>query len=277
MDRFAFFVDAGYVYAAGGMLCHGTKSRVDLELNFLTFTQALAARGAAESGIEHLRTYWYDGATDGVPTLSHQQLARLRGIKLRLGLLSQSGQKGVDSLVVRDLMTLSRNSAIATAFVLSGDEDLRQGIVEAQDCGVKVVLVGIEPCAGNQAESLLRDADDHISFDGPYMSAHLTLRTGVPGQPVPRSEIPQTGTAGPLTPTGLGKILAEEWIASATPEDLAALAERRRNNRATRIPVEIDRELLARGRTHFGAEIPDDARKQMRDGFWSVLSEATRN
>lgn len=34
MDRFAFFVDAGYVYAAGGLLCHGTRDRSRLELNF---------------------------------------------------------------------------------------------------------------------------------------------------------------------------------------------------------------------------------------------------
>ena len=106
-------------------------------------------------------TYWYDGGVDGQPSEDHLDVARLAGVKLRLGRLVRGRQKGVDSLIVRDLMRLSQNHAISTAYLLGGDEDLRQGMVEAQDMGVRVVLVGIEPFAQqNQAGTLIREADD---------------------------------------------------------------------------------------------------------------------
>ena len=69
----------------------------------------------------------------------------------------------MDSLIVRDLIRLSQNRAVTTAYLLGGDEDLRQGMVEAQDMGVRVVLVGIEPFPErNQADSLIREADEVV-------------------------------------------------------------------------------------------------------------------
>ena len=85
-------------------------------------------------------------------------------------------QKGVDSLIVRDLMRLSENRAISTAFLLGGDEDLRQGVVEAQEMGVRVALVGIEPFdEQNQAATLIREADDLISLARDDLSDHFQL------------------------------------------------------------------------------------------------------
>ena len=111
--------------------------------------------------VPYLRTYWYDGGVDGQPSEDHLAVARLPGVKLRLGRLVKGRQKGVDSLIVRDLIRLSQNHAISTAYLLGGDEDLRQGMVEAQDMGVRVVLVGIEPFEQqNQAGTLIREADD---------------------------------------------------------------------------------------------------------------------
>ena len=91
-----------------------------------------------------LRSYWYDGACDAIPTLAQLSVAELANVKLRLGRLSGGKQKGVDALIYRDLMTLARERAIATAFLLAGDEDLREGVVAAGDMGVRVVVLGIE-------------------------------------------------------------------------------------------------------------------------------------
>ena len=46
--------------------------------------------------------------------------------------------------------------------MLSGDEDIREGVAEAQDQGISVVLLGISPLPGqyNQARSLVQEADD---------------------------------------------------------------------------------------------------------------------
>ncbi len=169
MDRFAWFVDAGYLYVAGGNLCLGTRRRSEVAIDFDALTTTLVAEGQTHSPEERfLRTYWYDGARDGTPTAVHSALGARSGVKLRLGRTVDAGanrivQKGVDSLIVRDLIRLSQNRAITTAYLLGGDEDLRQGMVEAQDMGVRVVLVGIEPFPErNQAASLIREADDLV-------------------------------------------------------------------------------------------------------------------
>ena len=65
-------------------------------------------------------------------------------MKLRLGQLNSEGQqKGVDSLIVTDLIELARNKAISDAVVLTGDEDIRVGVQIAQSLGVRVHLLGI--------------------------------------------------------------------------------------------------------------------------------------
>ena len=56
-----------------------------------------------------LRVYWYDAAPNGIPLADHLLIAQLANVKLRLGRLSGGKQKGVDSLIVRDLMTLARD------------------------------------------------------------------------------------------------------------------------------------------------------------------------
>ena len=57
---------------------------------------------------------------------STNTLARLTDVKVRLGLVNSYGQqKGVDSLIVTDMLTLARNRAMAHCVLLSGDEDLR--------------------------------------------------------------------------------------------------------------------------------------------------------
>ena len=272
MDRFAFFVDAGYVYAAGGLLCHNTKKRTALDLNFATFNEALVHLGEVTSHAQHLRSYWYDGALHGIPTLSHQTVGRLKGVKLRLGQISGQGQqKGVDSLVVRDLIKLSSEHAISWAFLLSGDEDLRQGMIEAQDHGVRVALVGIEPCSGNQSETLLREADDHIALDVAFMGSHLAISIAVQAT-LPTTVIPP---ATPPDPFALGQQVAVGWIENATPAEVLMLASARRRNSSTQLPSDNDRELLARGRIAYGTIVPTDKRHEMRNGFWSAILSYT--
>jgi len=271
MDRFAFFVDAGYVYAAGGTLCHGVKARARLELHFRTFVDALVHLGRGTTEMEHLRTYWYDGATHGVPSTSeHQTVASLRGVKLRLGQLNnEKQQKGVDSLIVRDLMRISGEHAIATAFLLGGDEDLRQGMVEAQDSGVKVILVGVEPCDGNQSVSLLREADDHIVLDRNFLLPHLSLRSVA-------ADLPSGITASEKlyeerAAFDIGRQAALDFLNHASAEDLEVLRQSKIANPREAIPSETDRELLAIGRSTLGWTIPPNLRKLMRDAFWETI------
>lgn len=201
MDRYGLFVDAAYLYAAGGQLCYGTKNRAQLKLDFQKAVDDLRGLCALRCGIAPLRTYWYDAATDAQPTPTHIAVASVEGVQLRLGRLTAGGQKGVDSRIVRDLIVLSYHRAITEAVLLSGDDDLREGVAEAQEMGVRVTLVGVAPLQGfqNQAPTLVRQADATVVLSKEQVLTFLTLR-----YPAPAAAVATATTAaaapGPTTP-----------------------------------------------------------------------------
>lgn len=163
MDRAGVFVDAGYLFAAGSILLCGEKLRRGrLRLSEKAFLDFLREKATLLTGLPLLRIYWYDG-TDGPPSPKHVSLARQPDVKLRLGLVNRQGeQKGVDSLIVTDLINLSRNRAMAAALLLTGDEDIRVGVQQAQEYGVRVHLIGVAAIPGgegNQAALLKQEAD----------------------------------------------------------------------------------------------------------------------
>ena len=110
-------------------------------------------------GAQLLRIYWYDGLLGTRPSIEQEELARSDNVKVRLGTETAGQQKGVDSLIVTDLIELARNHAITDALLVSGDEDLRIGVQIAQSFGVRVHLLGIEPSRGNQSNLLRQEAD----------------------------------------------------------------------------------------------------------------------
>ena len=159
--RVAVFVDAGYLYAAGGAALVGSgQNRASLELvkdEAIAKLKATAAQRA--KGAELLRIYWYDGALNGRRSYEQRNMAMAEDVKLRLGTVTGGRQKGVDSLIVTDLIELARNQVITDAVLLSGDEDLRVGVQIVQSLGVRVHLIGIVPSRGNQSDLLLEEAD----------------------------------------------------------------------------------------------------------------------
>ena len=163
MSRFALFVDAGYLLAWGaGHIVGARAPRAAVSCNYGQVVNSLIAQCHAKAPNEEiLRVYWYDGARDQVPTAEHITIGLLANVKVRLGRLSRGEQKGVDTLIVLDLTTLARESGITSAFLLSGDEDLREGVLVAQQLGVRVVLLGLAAAGGaaNQAPTLMREAD----------------------------------------------------------------------------------------------------------------------
>ena len=178
MDRFAVFVDAGYLYAEGGKLCCGTGSRIRFTVDTAKLNAMLRELSSARCGLDYLRTYWYDGARKRVRTVAQQDIAALPNLKLRLGRVSARGQqKGVDALIYRDLMTLAHERAISEAFLLSGDEDLQEGVKAAQDRGVRVTLIGIEPEPGkrNQSQELVYETDEVVVLTRKELSPYFAL------------------------------------------------------------------------------------------------------
>lgn len=162
MQQIAVFVDAGYLYAQASILLTGRKQpRPLLSLDEGAVVAALTRLALERSeGGRLLRIYWYDGAPFGNPTPDQARIGDLAFVRLRLGLLNSVGeQKGVDALIMTDLMELARNHAIADALLLSGDEDVRMGMHVAQSFGVRVHLLGIAPIRESQSYGLRRDSD----------------------------------------------------------------------------------------------------------------------
>jgi len=265
MQRFGIFVDAGYLFAAGGKLCHGVTARDKLALNASSLHTALTDFAAADCGLEHLRTYWYDGARDARPTAEQIAIANLNGVKLRLGRLTQSGQKGVDSRIVRDLIILSVERAISTAYLLGGDEDLKEGVSEAQERGVQVVLIGVEPLnEQNISRTLAMESDKVVTLDRDFVAPHLALVE--PVATVAAAGGGQLEDAVKPDAEDVGRRFGAAWFDSASPDTVDEVKKD-----APRIPYELDKALLAQGRAALGADIEDADRKGLRSGFWQSI------
>lgn len=267
MDRFGIFVDAGYLYAASGKLLFGTTDRKKFSLNFESIVEQLVALGEDDSKSVHLRTYWYDGARDAMPTAQHLIVANLSGVKLRLGRLTLHGQKGVDSRIVRDLIVLATQDAISTAYLIGGDEDLREGVSEAQEHGVRVVLVGVEPLdAQNLSPTLAMESDEVLVLNRDFIEPHFHLRD------------PELALAiEPEDPTDAeahGRAFALAWSEKASPEELNAAIEQASRS----IVPEVDRQLLAYGvRALKVGRLDDEPKRQLRRGFREALNARAIN
>lgn len=263
MDRSAIFVDAGYLLAQGGRLICGTNSRAAFTCDYPRLADQLDAWVKRHSGgLECLRTYWYDGAANAVPTRDHELVGGLPYVKVRLGRLIQGEQKGVDALIYRDLMTLARERAITRAYLLSGDEDLREGVVAAQDMGVQVVLIGIPTGQrANQSAALIREADEHVVLDRSHWEPHFASRTATPKAPEDK--------ATPANAQSAGRAFATAWVGKASPAAIDDLL-----GTHPRIPRELDVQLLVEAEKTVGSlRERQDLKHEVRAGFWAVVRE----
>lgn len=264
MDRSGVFVDAGHLLAQGGALCCGTGHRSEFSCSYSALIKALCGLVSTHCGLPLLRLYWYDGANNATPTLDHLTIAAEANVKLRLGRISWGRQKGVDALIYRDLMTLARERAVTTAYLLAGDEDLKEGVVAAQDMGVRVVLLGVPAVQGsNQSEFLIREADEHMVLDKTFLEPHFTKAQMVQAQ----------APANPMQVAGeVGSQFAVAWVDRALPDEV-----RRLLGQAPRIPRELDIELLSEGRKILGPNISQEFKREMRARFWDALRGAAKS
>ena len=178
MTRCAVFVDAGYLFKAGGqLLATRDTRREELVLDGDLMLSLIGDTVKSVTGCPLLRVYWYDAAANG-PTPDHRTIADLPRVKLRLGHLNSAGeQKGVDPLIITDMMMLARNRACDDFLLLSGDADLIIGVLQAQEHGVAVHLLGITPSRGNQSPLLRREADTCQEWNADAVSKFLRMAT----------------------------------------------------------------------------------------------------
>jgi NYN domain len=270
VDRYALFVDAGYVLATGSQVACGraTATRRDASCDYAALLASLQKTVADHCSLPILRTYWYDAAPNASPTADQLRIAALADVKVRLGRLIGNRQKGVDSLIVRDLMTLARERAIATAYLVGGDEDLREGVAAAQDMGVRVVVIGVPTTAPNQAMTLINEADGNLILPNDFWAPHFTatLAGAQVAMPVPTEVV----VLDAALVVEAGRVFGLEFYRGAPPDLLVAMQEGR-----PLIPRDIDRELIVHtGRSCGGRMVTPDHRAAMRLGFWQGFDEA---
>jgi uncharacterized LabA/DUF88 family protein len=261
VDRVAVFVDAGYLFAQGSVALSGKKlTRSSLVFDHDKAIVALADLGKTLTGLPLLRIYWYDGTSTG-PTAQHLSLAHMSGVKVRLGFVNTYGeQKGVDSLIVTDMINLARNRAMSDAVLMSGDEDLRVGVQQAQEFGIRVHLVGIKPSRGSQSLFLLQEADTTLEWGPDYLEPFLSVKPPLEESTAePAATKAKTATATPL------QAVADEVAASVPPPELEALIEAIQKSGQT--PRDLDRLLLGKSRTRLGADLDSTQKKEVRTFF----------
>lgn len=284
MDRVAIFIDAGYFFAQGSIAFTGLKrQRGDLDVDFDKLLSELEAFATKVSGQQLLRIYWYDGTSTG-PSAQHTALAYKPRVKVRLGFVNNAGlQKGVDSLIVTDIIRLAMNRAICDAVLLSGDEDLRVGVQQAQEFGVRVHLLGIAPCRGSQSQFLMQEADTTHEWSKNDLLKFLAY-TPRPNPPIvqatrPAPKAPTTTTSVAGTP-----MVTQVEAVAALPTNLSDLAKQAASEIDSNlvngildsfqslkvIPQEVDRPLLGRAKRFFG-NLTRDQLKQLRENFVSAL------
>lgn len=271
--RCAVFVDAGYLLAGAGELYLGTSRRAEVGCDAAGLARALLDLAAEEAGVPALRLYWYDAAPHGVPMSDQLEIAHLPRVKLRLGRLVGGQQKGVDSLLVRDLMVLGRERAISAAFVFGGDEDLREGIIDCQDRGVEVVVLGFaEPGTARPAEILIREADAFHAVPRDLLAPYFTHRRG-DVRLVPNERTDEIAERAPADADALGRAFAAAWVEGASREELRGLLAER-----PVIPRPLDVQLIAEAERTLGSLREDEDRRiELRTGFWEGLAEEWRS
>ena len=277
MTRCAIFVDAGYLFAQGSAALTGSKKpRSALILDpakAIAELKGIARQKAPDSRL--LRIYWYDGAVGGVrPTTDQAALASLDDVKLRLGFINSTGQqKGVDSLIVTDLIELARLKSITDAVLLSGDEDVRVGVQIAQNYGVRLHLLGIVPSRGSQSPQLLQEADTTTEWAVETVGNFLSVRVDTASQVA--ELLGSAAAAGPASSAddqGFARIdvTVHALVAEMTTADIQGVLAYWESSRG--VPPDLDRKMLPTCRSALGRNLERDEIKHMRAAFQTYLT-----
>lgn len=153
MEKYSILVDAGYFWAQARTMMPTTLEKKLPIVDQILMRQSLLRLGQKLLPERELfRIYWYDGYIEkdlhgkGYRTDFNEKIAELNNFKLRLGTVNSVGQqKGVDGLIIADLITLAQNHIVSDVLLISGDADLAPGVFTAQMLGIRVHQVELGP------------------------------------------------------------------------------------------------------------------------------------
>ncbi|WP_434923053.1 NYN domain-containing protein [Glutamicibacter sp. PAEs-4] len=167
MNQTAIFIDAGFLLSLGGHRAAGTTLRSAFTTHYEALIRGIVQTVKKSTGLNNLRVYWYDASRDGLFTEQHKRIGLIPGVKVRLGRISYNGeQKGVDLRLALDLVGVARNGSASIAYLVSGDDDLAEAVEEAQDLGMKVVLLGV---AKSDSRLGVASVAEHLALTADYI------------------------------------------------------------------------------------------------------------
>jgi len=181
------------------------------------------------------------------------------------------------------MITLARNGAMSDAILLSGDEDLRVGVQQAQEYGVRVHLLGIcqhqnHPQRYNQSLFLLQEADITHIWTAKEISPFLSFRKRIEAPKTEAIALKEEAAASKDKPAPVKAKTADSPTLVGIAKEYALeidinLVEGLVANYAStkQIPPEIDRPLLGRAGRKLGLMLNVDEKRQIRFEFISAL------
>lgn len=211
MNRFVVMVDAGYLLRQAIEIISNkaSSSRSDLDINDPAgLIKALLDTSRSTLDLrdkELLRVYWYDGVLSNGFTPQQRALVGIDDVQFRAGTINGKGQqKGVDSLIVTDLIELTSHHAICDAVLVTGDSDLAVGIEIAQKRGVRIAVLGVEDLAAGVLHHQSFEITSRADRVGMLGQADLApvLRFVPPAPVVPRPVVAVKQPAGVKPPAG---------------------------------------------------------------------------
>ena len=279
MQRFAIFIDAGYFFAAASQAVRGSAAaRRNISIRNIPETIATLVSQASRQceNPSLLRIYWYDAIQGPRMSLEQTTLAHHVGLKLRLGTLNNAGeQKGVDSLIVTDLIELARNGAIADAVLISGDEDLRVAVQVAQTFGVRVHVLAVGDPSRNVSSTLQMEADSVKALDKAWIEGHISIQDDPVGTlqaalRSPSSLKPRTTQAETLE--SVAESVADSILEELQSTEVQALGNHFAAGNQT-VPPEYDRKLIAMTANRVSRRLESTELRRVRGVFVSQVKK----
>lgn len=292
MKRVAVFLDAGYFWVQlCNILTNSYSSRGQLNIDYEKLRISMLAEITQQFGTDCalLRVYWYDGpGVNGIKTSEHRAIDTLDDFKLRLGTRNGAGtQKGVDGLIIADMISLTQQKAITHALLVSGDSDITPGVIAAQSMGLRAHLLSLGSAVAT-SPYLAAEADFKRSWGLP----EITVFAAVAAAPAPAATAiapaatPAVATlAAPASvavtisvagPAPVAKTAAElEPIAQAAYQDIHAGALSAQLAAVAGItgavPADIDKRLLYLARSSLGRPLLEPEKRILRTEFRKLL------
>jgi uncharacterized LabA/DUF88 family protein len=271
MNRFVVMVDAGYLLRQSIEMVsnRASTSRADLEISDPAgLINALLDKSRATLNLsdkELLRVYWYDGVMANGFTPQQRSLVNVNDVQFRAGTINGRGQqKGVDSLIVTDLIELTSHHAVCDAVLVTGDSDLAVGIEIAQKRGVRIAVLGVEDLAAGVAHHQsfeITSRADRVGMLGQADLAQVLRYT--PAQPSPAHQpaaaAPTPAVAG-TAPLAIDHSRIEAAVKSFIAQQDAPLTGAV-DDTTKRIDGTVDRALLHHVFTELGHGRLIDAEK----------------